>query len=473
MRSIPAGILTKLKSKVLVGGDAPTGYIEFPEILDDGVPRKLKVDSIRISRDETADAQSLFFTIPNVNPTDPTDLGYYTPLRSTEFGKTENEWKYAIIPSRKVQVKLGYGSDIDTVFTGEIDDVDIDSDPKHCVIKVNARDMAAMLIDQTVKITWNDTVEDYWIEYPLPSSLTSYYWLPAEGSIPDISDIVKDLCMRAGFDANDVIIIPTGLEYAGAFDNKTYKGCINELCDISGYKFYIDEDGKAYFVPKWDRQPVMTDEAKQLSGTDAVLLAKEHLVVGSVDVWSGQNNTGTHYTYQTDYVVNFTTGAIARTADSSIPDEAAVYVSYIYAAWAFQEGVDIFSLNLKMSRRGIYGTVAMRGAFDVYKYTNETLFDGCKIRRDKVLFVTNDFYDEQSQLETTVDRIHNDMSSRYITAEFAAVGNPWIQVGDSIMVIEHRSTISEVYQISEISHELSNGAYIAQYKVFHVGYTPN
>jgi len=142
-------------------GQAASGYtprlIEFE--LAEGTA-KLQVEQISVQREEAADSQRLTFSLPNLNPADPTDAGYYTPYRGGyEFDKVLNEWYCVIIPSRRVVAKLGYGSDLATVFTGEIDDVTISAQPRDYSISADCRDLACWLLDQQIKLVNGNAIK--------------------------------------------------------------------------------------------------------------------------------------------------------------------------------------------------------------------------------------------------------------------------------------------------------------------------
>jgi nucleoside-specific outer membrane channel protein Tsx len=109
-------------------------------------------------------------------------------------------------PSRKVVARMGYGDDVATVFTGEIDDMEMSAQPRDYSISADCRDMACKLIDKSItlveggktSITLN--IRFRWCEKILDHSRSNQ---------AGYSDIVKDLCMRAGFASADVIVEKT------------------------------------------------------------------------------------------------------------------------------------------------------------------------------------------------------------------------------------------------------------------------
>jgi hypothetical protein len=420
-----------------------------------------------VQREEAADSQRLTFSFPNVNPTDPTDFGYYMPYRSTEFGKTQNEWHLAIIPSARIVAKMGYGDNIATVFTGEIDEVQCQADPKAYTISCDCRDLACWLIDKQVKlITGGET--EYYIEYPLPAGISGgNYWLEAGvATIPDIADIVKDLCMRAGFEADDVIVEQTGITLDPMWEKMSYMDCINDLCTAAGFEFYVDEDGKARFYHQTDRSPAVTDEYHDLSAN--FTLAHYPIVSGSEIFSSEPAGAGTVFIKDTDYTINYATGAV-----SPFGIVGDCYCSYVYAAHVYQEGEDIFGLNLTLSRRNIYGTIRVAGDGEEASATvTSPLWDGSRVDLDKVLFADNQYLDELTKVQKCANRLKLDMLNRYVSTDFVCVAHPWLQVGDCIQVIESSTTISEIYKITAISFDLSPDGFSSAINSFHVGYAP-
>jgi hypothetical protein len=432
---------------------------------------ELRTSAISISRDESADSQRLVFSTPNVNPNNPTDFGYYSPYRDTEFGKTRNSWYKKIIPSKKVVAKMGYGTNITTVFTGEIDEVNINADPNSYDISVDCRDMACWLIDKQIKLTFNG-VPEYYIEYPIPSGETKYWLDPGATEIPDISDIVKDLCMRAGFNAKSVIVEQTGIQLDPMWEKMSYMDCINDLCTASGFEFFVDEDGIARFYHQSDRSPLVTNYEVTMTGTDIKSVGNSHLVSGSDRI---TNTDGTLiYIRDTDYTINYENGTIQRIVGGSIADNEVVKVSYVYAAHVYHEGEDIYKCDLTISRRNLYGTIRVSGDGEEASATvSNTMWDGSRVDSDKILFADNQYLDTLTKVQTCANRLKADMLNRYIVVDFVCVANPWLQVGDCIMVVESSTTISEIYKIMSINFDLSPDGFTSNIKAFHVGYSPN
>ena len=166
-------------------------------------------------------------------------------------------------------------------------------------------------------------------------------------------------------------------------------------------------------------------------------------------------------------------GQIKRRGGSTIGSGATVYVTYIYAAWVFQEGSDIYSLNLTVSRRNLYGTIRVNGnGVEALAVATSPQWDSSTIRLDKTLFADSPYSETVPQCQAAADYLMSDMLNHYICCDFAAVGNPWIMLGDSIMIIESSSTISEVYKITGLTLEITPDGCVMSIKAFNIGYTP-
>jgi len=536
---------------------------------------------VSVSKEETANAQSATVEIINVNPSDSTDAGYYSPYRGNDGSLTKplNDWHYIIVPSKNLTIEAGYGTELSKIFTGTIDDVDGDVAAKESSIKLNCRDYGWMLLDKSVQAVV-DGVTEYYIEYPVFAGMTvawltadTYVILPRGNKMIVTSDLggpvtieftvaeytgttiaaewenklnanatltgggtitftvsyndnqftvscsgghtiaitfagstvayvlgfyqdltacttfsilnsahavecmVKDLCIRAGFAAADITIEPTFMTTDMTFDGGSYSDAIEQLCTVAGFEFKIDDDGKPFFVYPTDRQPAIADEAVVLNGTTPVALASFPVVTASIIVYSSSGESGTLYSSTTDYLITVgtptTAWTIERRAGSAIGDGDTVYVSYVYAAWVFKEGEDIFRLGLKISRANIYGKIVVLGDDCTGTYiTSSPIWDGSIVSPDKILFVNdiNLWTDEDCQM--TANRLGADMMARYIQCEFAAVAVPWLQVGDCVQVIESSTTISEIYRITSLNIDISPSGAIMTFKCYHYGYAP-
>jgi hypothetical protein len=575
--SLPLGIITAENT----GTTYDYGYFDQDGVQDLYLP----LSSVNISKEEAANAQSCSISFPNVNPTDPTDAGYYSPYRSgADFlTKIKNEWYCKIIPSKDILVEAGYGTDMTTIFTGTIDDVICNASPKSATLNIETRDYGWKLIDKNI-VTTIDGSTEYYIDYPI-DELTSSIWLTSDmfivmnkgnqitlqsdlspgaitliltnntytganlathlqtvmnatdaltgtGTITFtvtyddiyriftidaglghtitfkendstagdlmgftagvgptqsiesvepcyamIETIVKDLCVRAGFAPDDITIEPTYINLEISFDRMSYGDAIEQLCTLSGFEILIDDYGHVSFHYPTDRQPEALDEEVVLNGTTAVDLTNYPIVTTSIVVYSGAGKTGMKCSSVYDYLI--TPGdyennwSIERRAGSSIPDGATVYVSYVYAAYVFKEGIDIFNLGLATTRRDLYGQIFVEGDTCSGLYLTTTpRWDGSNVTEDKVLFVQDENIDSDAKAQGVADRLGADMICRTVTSEFAAIAIPWLQVGDCIQIIESSSTISEIYKITSLSFYYGLKEAMMSMKTYHYGYAP-
>ncbi len=547
-------------------------------------PTAIQPSEVHVSREEAANAQRATIRFPNVNPSDPTDAGYYSPYRSgTDFPlKTQNAWHDQIVPSKPIKIECGYGANIVSVFTGAIDDVNHDGTPAECSMELDCRDGGASLVDKTITAVIDGTTE-YYIDYPIDSATTaswltsnmfvvmakgdkmkftsdlggpvtltltaatytgatlathlasvmnanttltgsgtitfsvSYNTISREFTISasgahtiaftlsgstaavlfgmtedvvaansivsvepytaTIETVVKDLCVRAGFLAANITIEPTYQLVESTFERMSYGDAVEEMCTLSGFEFVIDEDNKPIFRYPTDRQPEAVDEAVVLTSTTPVNLANYPVVTASILVYSGTLKSGTLYSSTTDYVIvagtSSTPCTIARRSGSTIPSGGTVYVTYVYAAWVFKEGEDIFRLNLKVSQRDQYGKIIVEGDDCKGTYTaTSPRWDTSTIPSDKVLFVLDETLDTDAKCQAIANRLAADMASHYIEAEWAAVAVPWLQVGDCVQIIESSSTISEIYRITSMELDFDNEGFIMTFRSYHYGYAP-
>ncbi len=417
----------------------------------------LRMGTVRINREAAAVAQRGHVTRPNVNPTDPSDPGYYSPDRGTDDPAKLNEWAGAIFPGKTVEIELGYGTERALVFAGQIDDVVLDANGPKYDLRLECRDEAWRVIDRAVsdggvyKITYLNRTIEY---------------------------IVRDVLIRAGIPAPDITTQATGITVV----KKEFERCqwvdILEWClKVSGFDLVFSEDNKVDFFYPTDRQPEAVDEALVLNGTDWTDLANPWVVADSDRVRSAAGGGGVLYNRVTDYEIEYGNPArIRRRVGSTIPDGGTVYATYVFAAWSYEEGVDLFRLPYRISRREIYGKIIVTGQDangnikqGTYTYAGAAAYG---VPDDKVHFVDIAELDTNTKCQAAADQLGNDMIRKSREAEFAVVGNPWIQVGDCVRLKESSSTATEIYRVVGLEHTLDDTGFITQFRAFHYGYTP-
>jgi len=155
------------------------------------------------------------------------------------------------------------------------------------------------------------------------------------------------------------------------------------------------------------------------------------------------------------------------------PASEKVYVDYVYPAWTFKEGEDIFGLKIRLSRRDIYGKIRVTGEdTDGIYSTVSPRWDTQVVPSDKVLFIDQPYVDEYVTAQEIAYRKGRDMLRRGIMCDFAAIAVPWLQVGDCFQVIESSTTISEIYRIVTLDLEFSPQGFIMYIQAYHYGYAP-
>jgi len=426
----------------------------------------LQVSNCRIGRDGAALAQLADIEWPNVNPNNPVDAGYYSPDRSAVEGFIENEWKGVIMPGRDFTIQMGYGSDLVDTFKGQIDDVTLNVQPSlgsaDYMVSLSCRDDGWRLIDKWV---YDSAVDQFRLTYTNQT----------------VEAVVSDLLVKAGWTLDLITTEPTGITVASiTFENESYADAIEWCMKVSGFEVVILENGKASFYYPTDRQPKpLVPDQVALTGTTAVNLSNKP-IVSSSEIVKSSNGLIT-YVRTTDYTMEYVLGTIARTATSAIPDGATVEVDYVFAAWVFKEGEDLFSMPYKITRRNVYGRIKVNGGEDpnsltdpkekftaTYLSSNRANFG---IPDEKVLIVGVSELDSNAKCQLAADQMGNDMIRRVREVSFSAVAVPWLQPGDCVRVLESSTTISEIYRITSIDLELDPEGFIMTCTAYHYGIT--
>jgi len=432
--------------------------------------------SLRLQQDTAADAARLVAAWPNVNPNDPTDVGYYSPDRGDDDPAKKNAWYHVLFPESEVTLELGYGSHYVTRFKGQIDDTRLFVEPSErgvrYMVEIDCRDYGRRLVDLKVQ---DDSGNDY---------------LTYESTT--LEAVAVDLLKRAGWSTGNITAEETGRSITKkTFERQSYGDALGWILDASGFELSVQNDEISFYYPT-DRQPAITNLLVDLtsstspvaitSSTGSTSLGRAPVVSGSEVVTS----TDTLTTYTTgDYVINYgshsTEANIARisTGDGgSIPAASPnVLLDYVYSAWSFSEGEDLFKLEYTLTSRNIYKQIKTLGGTSTELKTGTYNCGGTyDISTQKRLFIPLPELNSTAELQAAADRLGNDMSKKYREIVFAAVAIPWLEVGDCIQVIESMSTISEVYRILELEfrYENNNGRLTAIMtgRAYHYGYAP-
>lgn len=129
------------------------------------------------------------------------------------------------------------------------------------------------------------------------------------------------------------------------------------------------------------------------------------------------------------------------------------------SGWTFSEGEDIFSLGYTISDSEIYrellivsqdsngDTITASGTWAAADYydlpTGKTL-----------LIQATDLASTAEQCAALIAQASADLSAKPRQVEFVVVGHPYIQIGDCITVVESTTTISEIYRVWSLTHNM-------------------
>lgn len=230
------------------------------------------VATVSISRQSSSLAQRAEAEWPNVNPDSATDVGFYSPDRGTDLPAQRNEFKNVVRPGRDVVIRMGYGLEMATVFTGTIDEVRLEArgEQSQYTIGIDCRDFGWKLIDQYISDgTFTGRLRNFAKTYTNQT----------------VEAIARDLLQMAGFAPGDITTEATGITVVSrTFDRETIADALEWCMQVSGFELTIDEQGKASFYYPTDRQPAVTNEPVTLTGFDIVPLTQNQgnfVVIGS------------------------------------------------------------------------------------------------------------------------------------------------------------------------------------------------
>jgi len=451
MRTIPTAIKTLLKSKSMIGGNSPAQQVTFLD--KEAGATTLQAQHVWVSREEAAISQRCTVALENVNPTNPKDPGYYMPYRVEEFtGQTQNEWHFQIIPGKRIQVALGYGTELVEAFTGAIDEATFNATPSGYTVDLDCRDLGWKLID--VQMTTEDPDDPYYVEY---------YDL-------DVSEIVRAALIAAGFASETLVIDTSGVMLDIEFIRQTYADLIEWAVDVTGFQFYISETGIPHFIQPTDKYPNAENESHMCVPGVTITLHNKPVIENSQVVKSALTG-GTTYEKDIDYSIDYALGTITPLVGGGMPSDQTFYVTYVFSAWTFKNGEDIFNLTYSLTRRNQYSKIIVEGEGCIGSWEKPTAYwDTHEIAPNVVLFVNKAELLEDEECEAMATKLAIDMQRRYGPVEFAAVAVPWLQVGDCIQVIEYSSTVSEIYKIVSLELDYTTTGSTMLIRCYHFGY---
>lgn len=435
----------------------------------------VRPERVRVSKEKGAVAQRAQVSWPNGSPYDPRDLpGFYSPDRGIDRPEAVNGWQGVVVPGADITIEMGYGEDRSLAFAGQVDEVSIDVEGGDSgadySISIDCRDQGWRLLDQTVT---NDQGE-YYLAYEDPEGI-------------EASLIARDLLIRAGFAPDKIFAEPTSiLIQQKVFERMTYADALEWLGNVTGYELLLYDDGSAYWRYPSDRQPAEWRQPLTLEGTDWAPLGHAPIVAGSMvledPTETDEDGAPVRYTEGVDYEVDLAAGAVRRLAGGAIPDGGQVLASYVYAAWVFKEGEDLFRVGYKLTRRDQYAGIRVAGEatdpddptqkFPVYGTWTHPAAATIGLPPAKVQFVEIRELDSEAKCQAAANQLGHDMIPHAREVRFAAIAVPWLQPGDCIQIVESSTTISEVYRISELEIEYGPDGAIMYGVAHHYGYAP-
>lgn len=196
---------------VASGGGAVTIWGVEEEVIT------IPVKAITVSRSKGSASQATI-EIPNTN-------GQYAP-------DPAGPWNHVMWPNKAVKIQLGYGQYLPQVFSGLIDDVDMNTPPQ--MLSITARDRTKLALDQICQWTWDGI---------------TYY--DGAFAAQDPEGIFLGLAVMAGWSESDVIVEATGIiipEFK--FSQQTYGDLFQSLAEKAGCEWFEEENtGKLRFRP--------------------------------------------------------------------------------------------------------------------------------------------------------------------------------------------------------------------------------
>jgi len=439
-----------------VGVEAPLLYVDI------GGKTNIKVLTFGLSREFGALAQGCTIRIPNVDPVNPIDTGYYNQQRdATDYNKPANEFADIIQPGALVTVKTGYGDSntVDTVqvFIGTIDTVKAKFGSNgEATITILCRGKSKKTVESTIFRTITTTgAIGYWINYPITSTVTEFYLKYADTN-PYLYEIWVDACMRSGYAEVDLDWDTTWTTRQSNCDGDAFKMCTGtwmdlaqKVADILGAYMYEDEDGKMNLKVA-NNQVNAGNDTLTLNGTTYTALEDggyARAIYESIEV---TNWMSTEYT-RADWDFDYASNSIRRSAGSSIGDGEEIIVTYTYCAWVFRPKT-LFGIEQIVSHDDMYGRiVATNEELKLVSSTTlDALGDGSALSTNKTLIEDVPEYVNQTQLDAYTAAKRLEMRKHYFNVSLDCVAVPHLRVRDIICPLLW-GTVTGLYEITGFS----------------------